>query len=120
MTMRPILLTAATAVLSVTLISTVADAGTVSITNNFAQDVRVGIHAGASESQVTVYARESRTYATFANKSIDKLTVLNLAGGATTQPYIYTVSNPASSTNYTVTVETGGDVKVTVSLIPTP
>ncbi len=95
-----------------------ADAGTVSITNNFANTVRVGIYAGASESQVTVYTAESRTYTTFATRSIDKISVVNVAGGANAPLGSYSVSNPSSTANYNVTVAPNGNVAVTPALIP--
>ncbi len=95
-----------------------ADAGTVAINNKFANAVRVGIHAGASESQVTVYAGESRTYTTFISKSIDKINVVNTAGGANPLLGSYTVPAPSATTNYAVSVDNNGAVAVTVAVIP--
>ncbi len=95
-----------------------ADAGTVAINNKFASAVRVGIYAGASESQVTVYPGESRTYTTFISKSIDKINVMNTAGGANPLLGSYTVPAPSASTDYTVGVDSNGAVAVTVAVIP--
>ena len=103
---------------SVLLFQADAGAGTVAINNKFASAVRVGIHAGSSESQVTVYPGDSRTYTTFINKSIDKINVVNTAGGANPLLGSYTVATPSATTNYAVTVDSNGAVAVTIALIP--
>ena len=114
----PVLLNVAATLLAISLFSGDAYAGVVSITNNFAKDVRAGLYAGASVSEVTVYAGNSRTYSTFANKSIDKISVVNITAGPDEQPYTYTVNNPSASTNFNVLVDTKGAVSVTPQLIP--
>lgn len=97
-----------------------AEAGTVSITNNFVHDIRVGIYAGVSESQVKVYQGEKRTYASFISRSIEKIIVLNLDGGANAQLGVHTVPNPSASTNFNVLVDATGNVSVTEAFIPAP
>lgn len=97
-----------------------ADAGTVSIDNKFGNDIRVGIYAGVSESQVTVYRGEQRTYSSFVNKSISKINVVNLGGGANTELGSYTVATPSAATNYSVMVDSNGTVAVTVPVVALP
>lgn len=103
---------------SVLLFQADAGAGTVAISNKFASTVRVGIYAGSSESQVTVYPGDSRTYTTFISKSIDKINVVNTAGGANPLLGSYTVATPSATTNYVVNVDSNGAVAVTIALIP--
>lgn len=120
MSKRRFFLSAAAALISIGLMHAAAHAGTVSIVNNFADAVRVGIYAGASESQVTVYAGESRNYTTFVSKSIDKIKVVNIAGGSNPVLGTYDVGNPSATNNFTVTVTAGGGVTILVSPLPTP
>lgn len=103
---------------SVLLFQASAEAGTVAISNKFASAVRVGIYAGSSESQVTVYPGDSRTYTTFINKSIDKINVVNTAGGTNPLLGSYTVATPSATTNYAVNVDSNGAVAVTIALLP--
>lgn len=117
---KPIFWGLAAGLVSVLLSHAAVDAGTVSILNKFDSTIRVGIYAGASESQVTVYAGDSRTYSTFVNKSIDKINVVNITGGTDALLGTYSVSNPSAATNFNVTVDSSGVVAVTLPVLPLP
>lgn len=97
-----------------------AEAGTVFITNNFVHDIRVGIYAGVSESQVKVYKGEKRTYGSFISRSIEKIVVLNLDGGTNAQLGVHAVLHPSASTNFNVLVDGDGNVSVTEALLLVP
>jgi len=106
---------------SVALFHASADAGTVCITNNFSHDVRVDISAGASTSNVTVYRGDPpRTYSSFIHKSITRITVLNLDGGASAELGSRTINAPSAATNYNVIVDSNGGVAVTDSVVNLP
>ncbi len=96
----------------------VAEAGTVSMTNNFSNTVRADIWSGTSKGSLTAYAGETRDFIFFVSKSIEKIVVVDTASGATLVSY--TVASPAASTNYKVLVDGSGAAAVTVSLLPQP
>lgn len=93
-----------------------AEAGTVTMTNNFSNTVRADIWSGTSKGSLTAYAGETRDFTFFVSKSIEKIVVVNTASGATLVSY--TVSSPSASTNYKVLVDGSGVAAVTVSLLP--
>jgi len=89
----------------------------VAISNKFAAPSGSAFRRQLGE-PVTVYPGDSRTYTTFISKSIDKINVVNTAGGANPLLGSYTVATPSATTNYAVTVDSNGAVAVTIALIP--
>ena len=98
------------------LFQAVAEAGTVSMTNNFSSTVRADIWAGTSKGSLTAYAGETRDFTFFVSKSIERIVLVNTANGATLVSY--TVNSPSATTNYKVLVDASGVAAVTVPLLP--
>ena len=95
-----------------------ANAGTVSMTNNFSSAVRADISAGSSTGSLTAYPGETRNFPYFVSKSIDKIVVVDTANAARAPLGSYTVSSPSAAANFTIAVDTNGVAVITPALVP--